>query len=140
MRVAHGVLDVGVVERLLYHRQIAGLAQELGREVMSIVVKSEPDDTGPQPQPTPVRLHAVIGERISFALDAPLLTALADIGENQRGMMLAQRPQKFTNLRRDRHGDALPTFAELAYLARVPVDLRPFQQAFCEPQPGGAGK
>src|SRR5262245_16068431 len=45
VRVTHGRLEVLMVERLLHELEVAGHAQKLGAEVMSIVVNAEADDT-----------------------------------------------------------------------------------------------
>jgi hypothetical protein len=44
--IARRHLDVGVVERLLYQLKVAGLAQNLGREIMSEVVKPKISQPG----------------------------------------------------------------------------------------------
>src|SRR5262249_22068849 len=102
-------LDAGVAERLLHELEVAGFAQELGGEVMPVVVEAEAGDASELVQALPIGMHATVGQRITLALDAPCVQArtasLTAIGENEFGMMPAERPQDLADGRRNRHRD-----------------------------------
>src|SRR5262249_13875100 len=136
MGVAHRRLDRSVTERLLHQSHVAGCAQELGGKIMPIIVKAEADNARAPAQPTPIVLHAAIGEWIALALHPAALAALADIGEGEILMVPAQRPQDIADRRRDLQADALVALAELNDLARGPIDFGPAQEALVEPPAG----
>src|ERR1700730_9765207 len=125
MRIARGGLDAAVVARPLYQLEVASLAQQLGREVVSVVVEAKAGDARPRAQPPPRGLDAGIGEGIAPALHAAIAGTLGDIGEYGQGMVPAQWPEDFADRARDRHRLQLPTLAGLPDLPRVPVDFRP---------------
>jgi len=68
VRIARRGLDIRMVERLLHQLQIAGLAQELGREIVPEVVETEAGDARTLAQIAPVAFHAVVAERIASPL------------------------------------------------------------------------
>src|SRR5262249_32843243 len=68
--VARRRRDRGVIERALYQFQVAGLAQKLGAEVMTEVMKAEVRDTRALAQITPMTLQSVIRDRIALAAHA----------------------------------------------------------------------
>src|SRR5262245_53521056 len=135
MRIARRGLEIAVVERALHQLQVAGRAQKLGAEIVPQVVKPEADHAGALAQPLPCDLHAGIGEGMSLALHAAVAGALSDIGKHELGMVPLQRPDDFTDRRRDRYRDQLTALAVLTDLPSAPIDLRPAQEAFGEPQP-----
>src|SRR5262245_37185327 len=125
-----------MVERTLHELQVPGLAQELGSEIVAVIMEAEADYPSALAQPTPCDLHAGVGEGMPLALHAAVACALRHIGEDVLGMVTLQRPQNFTDRRRDRCRDELPALAELHNLAHFPLYFRPAQRnAFLESQP-----
>src|SRR3954467_12332300 len=55
-------------------------------------------------------------------------------------MVAPQRPEDFAHGWSDRSGHTAIALAELGDLARTPINLRPFQQAFRQPPARDAGK
>src|SRR6516164_1764590 len=107
---------------------------------MPIVVKAETDDPRFPAQVLPISLYKSISERMALALHTPVAGPLRHEGEDVLGVMPLQRPENFADGWRDPSRNATSAFAELHDLACAPIDLRPAQEAFLEPQPGGAGK
>ena len=83
--IARCRLHRSVMECLLHEPKIAGRAQELGREVMAVVVHTESGDTRALAQLLPIRLYASTGERVVLALDPAGIAATRDIGEDKTG-------------------------------------------------------
>ena len=107
MRISRRGLDVGMVERALHELEIAGLAQDLGRKIVPIVVEAKSINARALAQSTPRDLHTRIGEGIALALRPAITGALGDIGEDGDRMMSAQRPENFPDDGRNRHCDQL---------------------------------
>ena len=122
--------DVRVIEQLLHEFQIASLAQNLSREIVSEVVKPKSGHLRFSANLCPFKVHIVDGEGISLAADlAASICAAGDEGEYVVWVVTSQGPEDFPNRRRDWNGDPLVALALLSDLARVPVNFRPLQQA-----------
>src|SRR5262245_37174469 len=130
MCIARCGLEIGVPERLLYQLEIAGLAQELGAEVVAEVVEAEVGHPCPPAQIAPVTFQPVVRDRIALALDTAVAGALGDESEDKFRVVPLQRPEDFMHGGCDWLRYQPPTLAELSDLARAPVDLIPPQQAF----------
>ena len=87
MRVPQRGLDIAVVQRLLDQLEVAGVAQQLGAEVMSEVVKAEALDARLGAHPPPCRPQSVEGERVTLAAYSALVAADRDIGEHEVRML-----------------------------------------------------
>ena len=71
MGVAQRALDVGMVHRLLHQLQVAGVAQQLGAEVVAEVVEAEILDARLGAYPLPSRFGSVERERIALPCTLP---------------------------------------------------------------------
>ncbi len=140
MRIAQRALDIGVVERALHQLDVAGRAQELGSEIMSVVVKPESDHARFLAQQAPISLHPGIGQRVALTPHPAIPCPLRDVGEDEFGMVPLQWPDNFADGRRERCRDALVALAKLDDLPGAEIDFGPAQKAFFEPQAGGTGK
>src|ERR1700738_1506321 len=127
MGIAQGALDVAMVHRLLHELEVAAVAQELGPEIMPVVVEAEILDACSLPQPLPRRLGP--GDRQWVALAAqppePLVAVLRDVGEDEFGMLALQREQDFADGISDRKHHAPAALSYPHNLARAKVHLRP---------------
>src|SRR5262249_47505569 len=103
MRIAQRRSNVGAIEHPLHEFEIPGLAQRLGREIMSEIVEAEADDASDLAQPMPVRAQSGERNRIAPALDPLPVRPHRDIGKDKLRMVATERPENLTNGRGDRN-------------------------------------
>ena len=104
VRVAGRRGDVGVVQRALDEDQIAGLPQQTGRGSMSQVVETKVLDAGPPDEALPLRLTALIADRVRWPRTTPRsrFARFASIREHVFGVLALHRLQDLGDRRRDR--------------------------------------
>src|SRR5262245_29304080 len=93
MRIARRRLDIGMVECLLYELQVASLAQELGPQIVTKVMKAKGFDPCPRPSSPPLRLSSVECDRIPLAFNALASCVQSAVGEHKEGMIAHKRSQ-----------------------------------------------
>lgn len=86
MSVTHRGLDVGVVQRPLHQLEVASLTQQLGTEVMAVIVKPEILHARCLASSPPGGFQAADGDRVTLALDLSVSRALRyPSGEDPQG-------------------------------------------------------
>ena len=94
VRVLGGGLDVAMIERLLHQLQVPGFPEELGSEVVPVVVEPEVDDASGGPDPLPGRFEAAVRDRVPVTpCQICLLSGpLGDVGKHHLGVVTSQGP------------------------------------------------
>ncbi len=118
-----------MVQRLLHQLEVTGLAQQLGAEVVPVVVEAEVIDPCLGAQPLPGCLGAGDGERVALAAHPaqPLVAVDRDIGEHVFRMLALQREEDSADGVSDREHHTPTTLPDPDDLARTEVHLRPLE-------------
>jgi len=141
MRIPKGAFDVAVIHRLLHQLEVPAVAQQLGPEIVPIVVEPEIHHARLGAHPLPSRLGP--GERKLVPLPPhPAKAFIAvhrDIGENELRMLALQREENFADGVGDWEHHASAALPDSHDLAGSEIHLRPFKRhAFRLPQATGA--